>query len=662
MEDIAANTQIFKYTLNMSKIFRTLTVLLVTVLASCASYGQPPIDSKYAKQFEKARSAYNEHDNDQAMKILQNINGKDPNIPHVHVLMFQIHQEAQDFEKAQDDLENVIAIDPTFFPVANLILGRVKQSEGMYDEAAQHLEDYLKMPNISAARKAEAEFKLISCQFAKDAMNNPVPFDPINMGEELNTEHEEYFPTVTANDKTILFTRRLPVDNTERQQEDFYIANKSGEDWQMARPLKSVNTSFNEGAPSIAPDGEWLVFTACENVYEEYGGGRKGLGSCDLFYSFREGNSWSKPRNMGPNINSRNWETQPSISADGRTLYFIRGKINERRVQNHDIYTSTLGDDGQWTKAVKLTEKINSPGNESSVMIHPDGRTLYFTSDGHIGMGGEDIYISRMQENGEWGTPLNLGYPINTFNNENSLVVNATGEVAMLSSDREGGFGGMDLYQFNLYEAARPTYVTYMEGNVFDAKTKASVSARFELIDLKTGKIAIESYSNPVDGKFLVSLPAGHEYALNVSHPDYMFYSEHFELTGGDITDPFLVDVALDQIEKGSSIVLENIFFDTDKYELKSASNVEIDKLYSFLKRNAEVNVEIIGHTDNQGSAAHNKTLSLNRAQAVANALVAKGIEATRITSSGMGSEKPIASNDTEDGRAKNRRTELLIR
>jgi len=312
------------------------------------------------------------------------------------------------------------------------------------------------------------------------------------------------------------------------EQEDFYISELVDETWQKAKPLKFINTPMNEGAPSIAPDGELIVFTACENVYGEYGGNRKGLGSCDLFYSFREGDAWTKPRNIGPTINTRNWETQPSLSADGRTLYFVRAQKKKEGVRNLDIYKSTLQNDGLWSVAEKLSDVINTPKDESSVLIHPDGNTLYFTSNGHPGMGGEDMYFSRKDKEGNWTVPVNLGYPINTHKNENSLVVSTSGDVAYFASDREGGKGGMDLYQFDLYKEAQPIEVSYMEGNVFDEKTKKPVQALFQLIDLQTGNLIVESYSNAIDGKFLVTLPSGKEYALNVSSPEYLFYSDHF--------------------------------------------------------------------------------------------------------------------------------------
>jgi outer membrane protein OmpA-like peptidoglycan-associated protein len=294
-------------------------------------------------------------------------------------------------------------------------------------------------------------------------------------------------------------------------------------------------------------------------------------------------------------------------------------------------------------------------------MIHPDGKTLYFSSNGHPGLGGLDIFVSRKDEDGKWGEPQNLGYPINTKDDENSLLVSASGDIAYFASDREGGQGGLDLYKFKLYNEARPQMVTYAQGVVFDAKTKERLGARFELIDLESGEQVVESYSNPGNGEFLVSLPSGRDYALNVSREGYLFYSDNFTLSQESATAPKQLEVPLKRIEEGSSVVLNNVFFDVDQYKLKPQSKVELDKLIEFLKLNPELRIEISGHTDNVGTDEANKVLSQNRAQSVVDYLLENGISKDRLSAKGFGESKPIASNDNEEGRAKNRRTEFEV-
>jgi outer membrane protein OmpA-like peptidoglycan-associated protein len=294
-------------------------------------------------------------------------------------------------------------------------------------------------------------------------------------------------------------------------------------------------------------------------------------------------------------------------------------------------------------------------------MIHPDGHTLYFSSNGHSGMGGLDIFMSRLLPNGDWDAPVNLGYPINTHKDENSIQVTARGQIALFASDRFGGQGGLDLYQFNLPQRVQPSLVTYVAGIISDKLSYKKLEARIELIDLETGKTVTEAYSNKGTGDYLLCLPAGKDYALNVSKEGYLFHSENFSLKNFNGYDPYRLDVQLQKLRPGATIVLNNVFFETNKWELKPESMIELDRLVSLLKGNPEKKIEIGGHTDNVGSDEANLTLSNNRAQSVVDYLIKKGIATTRLTAKGYGETLPIATNDTDAGRAKNRRTEFKV-
>jgi len=293
-------------------------------------------------------------------------------------------------------------------------------------------------------------------------------------------------------------------------------------------------------------------------------------------------------------------------------------------------------------------------------MIHPDGKTLYFSSDGHFGLGAEDIFVSHLEE-GEWSKPVNLGYPINTHRNENSLTVTASGDIALFASNRDGGFGGLDLYQFELPEFARSKPVTYFKGVCIDEKTKGKIGAQIEIVELESGELVAEAFSDPKTGEFLVALPTEKSYALSASALGYMLYSENFDYTAADKIEAVEKIVPMKRIEEGASIVLENIFFDTDKSTLKETSFPELHKLREILKFYPELKIEIQGHTDNIGDDLYNMGLSKERANAVMTWLVKSGIAAERLKAKGLGESMPIASNDNEEGRAKNRRTELLI-
>ncbi len=565
-------------------------------------------------------------------------------------------------QEAIEHYREVMAIAPRFHPVAQLHLADLEFRTGQYDVAERNYKSFLEK-ELDPQRKARARLGLDNCAFARHAIQQPVPFEPVNLGPGVNTAAPEYYPAITADDATLLFTRRIKAqDERIGEQEDFFVSDRDSDgNWGLSRGVRSVNTERNEGAGTLSPDGRFIIFTACSYLDGSYGEGRKGMGSCDLFISRRIGERWSPPENLGPPVNSRNWESQPSLASDGRTLYFVRGIQARDGVRDTDIHVTTLQDDGSWSNPEKLGPKVNTPHQEESVQIHPDGRTLYFSSNGHPGMGGLDIYVSRKQEDGSWGQALNLGYPINSGDDENSLLVNAAGDVAYFASDRPGGSGDLDLYSFPLYPEARPQPVTYIRGKVRDKVTGKPVEADVELYAVSTGELATAAYSDPQTGEFLVCLPTGTSYALNASAEGYLFFSENYDVPEGDVMASYTLDVPLGPLTAGSVIALRNIFFNTASFELLSASNAELDKLVRLLRSNPSLRIELGGHTDNVGNDAANQKLSEQRSSAVRDHLLAQGIEAARITAKGYGRMKPIATNDTEDGRALNRRTEVTV-
>ncbi|MFW5887006.1 MAG: OmpA family protein, partial [Bacteroidota bacterium] len=354
---------------------------------------------------------------------------------------------------------------------------------------------------------------------------------------------------------------------------------------------------------------------------------------------------------------------QPSISADGSTLYFASDRPGGKG--GLDIWMSKVDELGLWSSPINLGDSINSPGNEQSPFIHFDGQTLYFSSDGLVGFGGHDLYYTKKNLLGEWKKPINLGYPINTYDDEIGLMIDAEGKTGYFSSTNVINGkkqDNLDIYRFKLPQDIRPTPVSYMKGRVKDAEFKTSISARFELIDLMTGKTIHESYSDHKNGEFLVCIPANRNYALNVSKTGYLFYSENFSFEGiHSIEEPFLKDIELKKIKLGEIIVLRNVFFEHDSYVLKPESKSELNQLINFLNSNTRLKVKIGGHTDYHGTGEYNLTLSQNRAKAVKDYLVENGIEITRLTYKGYGETKPIATNDTPGGRALNRRTECKI-
>lgn len=637
------------------KIFVLLALLLpMNLLAQPMQLSSK--NKKACKAYLKAAQYYQANDIPFAEIELERALKADPSFIEAWMMKGDIREDQKKIEEAIACYTKAVEINPDFFPRNFYNLARMEITLGKYAESKQHYETYLSYPDPNPNLKEKIADDLLNCDFGIFAMQHPVPFDPKNMGTNINTTNDEYSPTLTIDEQTFIFTRQRPRDDLTVHsmpfEEDFYISTILNGEWTLARKMPApINSHGNEGAQCIAPDGQTMYFTICNKA--------DGIGSCDLYYATRQGEMWSKPVNMGNVVNSSTWDSQPTISPDGTTLYFASARSGS--IGNMDIW-KTVNENGVWKAPVNLGPNINTKKGDMSPFIHPDGKTLYFTSSGHVGMGSNDLYYSRMDDQGQWSVPENLGYPINTFKDEGYLIVNGKGDKAYFASGQFKTEGGMDLYTFDLYEEARPVYVTYMKGIVFDKNTNKRLDAHFELIDLENGEIVVQSNSDPETGEFLVSLPNERNYALNVSRAGYLFYSENFTLkVEKNRTDPFLKDVPLQPMETGVTVVLKNIFFDFDKFDLLPESRVELTHLVDLLNKNPKMKIEIGGHTDNKGTKEYNQLLSENRAKAVFDYLIQHGIDKTRLSYKGYGLEKPIDTNDTEEGRANNRRTEFKV-
>jgi outer membrane protein OmpA-like peptidoglycan-associated protein len=395
-----------------------------------------------------------------------------------------------------------------------------------------------------------------------------------------------------------------------------------------------------------------IFFTACERP--------DGFGSCDIYASQRNGANWIKPANLGEGVNSVTWDAQPTISADGRELIFVSRRTGTKGMG--DLWSSKLQNDGTWGVAVNLGDSINTDQDESGPFLHPDGQTLYFSSAGLPGLGSRDFFMCKRQPDGSWGIPVNLGYPVNTPSDESHMIVSADGKHGYFSSDRPGGLGQKDIYSFILPEQAQARSTTYMRGKVRHKISSAPVSARFDVIDIASGRLMASSISDPVTGAFLISLPAGASYAVNARAQGFLFFSENFTLDAQLNSDEvFEAVIDMVPIATGERIVLKNIFFESGSANLNSKSETELNTLFEFLSNNATLKIEIGGHTDNIGVDEANLKLSEERALAVKMFLVEKGIPASRINAKGYGETVPIAPNTDETGRKQNRRTEFTV-
>ncbi|MBA3665708.1 MAG: PD40 domain-containing protein [Bacteroidetes bacterium] len=644
---------------------------LAAVFISLSIGAQTPPPGQYTstnkkaiKYIEEGRGYFEAKKDEQAEKYFKKALEEDPKFVEACLGLASLYQVSDRHEDAVVYLKKAIELNPKFFPNSFYLLAQSQMMLGQYPEAKTNLEAFLKIERINPNTKERAEKLMVNAVFGTEAIKKPFPFNPINVGKGINTEDNEYFPAITADGSEFIFTRGLKVPEMPGyENEDFFSSYRLNSIWQIAQPLREINSMGNEGAPTLSADGSIMFFASCANEFGDYGAqGRQGYGSCDIFYAQKINGRWTKPRNAGSSINTNHWETQPSFSSDGKTLYFIRGIVGRGGIKDQDIYMSTI-DNGKFMPAVKISTNVNTPMKEESVFIHPDNQTLYFSSEGHPGMGGLDNYLSKRQPNGEWGPAINLGYPLNSFVDDNSLVVGPDGKIAFFASNRKGGFGGLDIYQFELPESARPEKMTFAKGKVYNAKTKAPLEANFELFDLETGLNLTRSTSGS-NGEFFVTLNSNKNYLVNVNKDGYLFYSENFSLKDkvADFEKPFLLDIPLEPIDTGSTVELKNVFFDVNKWELKTESKAELDKLASFLAKNPTLHIELGGHTDNSGDKKFNATLSANRAKAVQDYLITKGkIEEGRLTYHGYADKKPKVPNDSPENKARNRRTEFKV-
>lgn len=522
-----------------------------------------------------------------------------------------------------------------------------------YSEAIPFYQSFLSAGQGPPHLRAMAVRQLENCNFASEAIKSPYPFALENLGPNVNTDGNEGCPYLTADDQTLLYTT---LCRTCGMNEDFFISTRDANAWKPGQSIgPPVNSPMAEGVAAMSQDGKVIVWTGC-NYPNNYG-------SCDLYWAFRQGDSWSQPENLGALVNTNGWEGHPSLSHDGKWLYFSAGRPGGQG--GKDIWVTHWNGDF-WEAPKNLGEGVNSGGDEITPFIHADGNSLYFSSNGHPGFGGEDMFVSYRDRNGAWGKAQNMGYPLNTPEDESSIFVNANGTKGYIASEREGGYGRKDIYTFDMPQMAKPQIAsTFLRGFTRDSVTHVPVPARVVLIDLATGDTVRRVRSGRTDGRFLMSLPLDREYAAFVQADGYAFSSKHFylkDLSAGASRDTFF-DLTLDlnKFRKNTTIVLRNIFFASGSAQLLDASTVELQFLADLLTDRSSMKIEIMGHTDNVGSQASNQTLSQARADAVRTWLIAKGIDAQRVVATGYGETRPVADNATPEGRQQNRRTEFRV-
>ena len=625
-------------------------LLLIGLFYASFSFGQNRLSSNKAAQraYEEAGKNISYKFYQKALDLLKQAVEEDNQFAAAYQQLGDVSRRVKDYQNAGIYYKKVLEIDPNFHPLTYFGLAESALNVGDYSAALTNFKKYTAFPNIPPSSKTLAEKFIQDAEFAIAGLKTPVAYNPVNLGEAINSPAQEYLPAITADEETLIYTRMA------QNNEDFYKSVKKSESWTKSVYLsQSINTTmYNEGAQCISPDGMYLFFTGCNRP--------DGAGSCDIYIARKEGKGWSKPFNIGPPVNSPGWDSQPSLSADGRTLYFVSTRPGG--YGGYDIWKTELKEGGSWSNPVNLGPTVNTPYEEQSPFIHPDDQTLYFSSNGWPGFGSKDIFMSRKDTAGKWQKPLNLGSPINTFGEESSLTISSDGRTAFFASDQKGGYGGLDIYSFELPKHLRPNPVTYVKGHIFDKENKEPLSAKVQIINLESGKPVFDDDADLETGEFMATMTVGKTYGLNVSLEGYLFHSENFSLNNPTKANkPFLLQVPLQKIAIGGLVTLRNIFFETNKYTLLPESKIELDQLIRFLKENPSVGIEIGGHTDAVGDEKSNLLLSMNRAKTVYEYLGRQGVAASRLSYKGYGESNPVGENNTEEGRQLNRRTEFKV-
>jgi len=595
---------------------------------------------------------------------------------------FEKEKAIRYFQKAEKLVSNVS-------PDLHLRMGEAYHVNYKFEEAIAEFKKYkgnLSPEDLNTNTKMLNK-KIAECETAIKLMKDSVRAFIDNIGNAVNTGFHDYAPLITTDESMMIFTSKRvgsvgnKPDKNNEYDEDIYVTFKEGPQWKQAINVGSpINTKGNDATIGLSPDGQQLF------IYKSDNGG-------DIFVSKKTGDFWSEPKGLLGSINSPWHESAASFSYDNNTIYFCSNNQEKNNYGDHDIFMSKKDAKGKWGEPVNLGSVINSEYDEADVFMHPDGRTMYFCSNGHKTMGGYDIFKTTLKDDGTWTEPENVGYPLNTPSDDRFFVLAGDGKHGYYSSAKIGGFGGHDLYRITLLGPekqliqsnednliaclANPikekvqieqtveiktSRLTIVKGAVIDgfAPERTPLEALIEITDNATGQVISSVTSNASTGKFLIPLPSGKDYGIAVKKEGYLFHSENFNIPATSNYQEILMDIKLLKMQKEAKIVLKNVFFEFGKSTLKPESYSELDRLIEILTTNPKMKIEIGGHTDNKSSRDFNLKLSEARAKAVVDYL-AKSIPMTRLSYKGYAFDSPVASNDTEDGRAQNRRVEFKI-
>lgn len=612
-------------------------------------YAQHPKRSQ--KQFDKALTSFRNDKLETARTYTLIAIQSDSINVNAYLLLSDIAAELKNADQYQWSLHKVIELMPSKYPQVYKLLGNSYFDDGEYISALKQYRVYRDFKILKDVIYIEEQIR--RCQRANTLIEKTRDIEIIHLDSTINTAENEYWPFISADDSILFFTR-LITHELPYSFERLFSSDRKNSSWLLAEKLKfGNNNEVNEGTLSMTADGSLFFFTAC--------GRPDGKGSCDIYYMKRVDGQWHSPQNAGRKVNTNLWEAQPAVSSKGEMLFWSSNR--EGGFGGKDIWLANISnnEDGSliFSDPVNLGKEVNSAKNDFSPFIHADDKTLYFASDGHYGLGKSDLFISRFTDS-IWDVSENLGYPINSISNDNGLVVSPTAHDALFSSDRRGSVeNSMDLYSFQLPQEYCPNKMGYVKGFIFDASTNKRLDAAIELTNLNSKKNwQIESDDQT---GYIITLESDQNYAFNINKKGYLFYSEHFSVKASmDYREATVYNIYLQPIRVNAKLELKNIFFEFDSSELNETSIAELKQLINFMKQNPTVKIEISGHTDNVGDYEYNQILSEERAKSIS-LYLEKNSNKSRINYRGYGDQKPVASNEKEEGRAKNRRSELRV-
>ena len=622
-----------------------LTLMLFQIALSClaqSSYEPPKIPEKYVRILSSAVLDADAGMTGPAIATIQELITRFPTWPEPRHQLSRIYYQAGKKNESIATLEEAISIDTNSQLQQLFTLGRLYEETSEFKKAMTIYEKVILkgIHEPALAQRVAGNLRALEEKTKAMAFDYTISLVPIPDG--INSVDHEALGRWTVDGIHIIFTRFVGG------QEDLYIAKLSNDgspEWIEEFPF---NTEYNEGGHTISPDGKYLVYTSCDR--------RDGMGSCDLYLSVLTDSMWTTPVNMGPAFNSPGWDSQPSFGLDGLSIWFASTRPGG--FGGSDIWFVQEISRGKWSKPKNAGPAINTTDNEESPFIHFDGRSMYFMRDGKNGLGGYDLYMSRKALDGTWQEPVNMGSPINSVSDEGALAIHPDGRRAMITRKVEERRN--ELFEFNLPERFQSSPVQVLYVHVSDSETGAPVRAQVEVFEFDGRDTIRTSQTADVNGKITITLELNKPYGLIGTAENYMIHSTHLPADSSRIRQH---DFKMTPLAKmtDKAVVLENIFFETGSAVLLPASYPELRKLLQVLHENPTMKIEIRGHTDNVGTEEDNQVLSDNRAKAVFQYLINNNIDTSRLSYKGFGETHPIAQNESEAGRQKNRRTEFVI-